>query len=456
MAQRSINPATGATFAEYASATDPELREQLAASLAAFGDWRRRSFPERAESLRKAAQLLEGEADRYAVLMAEEMGKPVAQGRAEAKKSAWVCRYYAENGARFLAPEPVETEAARSFVAYLPLGPILAVMPWNFPFWQVFRAAAPALLAGNTMLLKHASNVPGCALEIERIFTAAGLPAGVFQTLLAGSDRVADLIADPAVRGVTLTGSTSAGRAVASLAGQHLKPCVLELGGSDPYVVLADADVAAAADTCVRSRLINSGQSCIAAKRFIVVDSVRSEFEREVVRRMDLATWGDPSQPDIDIGPLARADLRDELHDQVVRSIEAGARCLLGGTHPGGPGAYYPPTVLSDVRPGNPACEEELFGPVAAILPVADDEAAITTANDSVFGLGAAVFTSDAARGERIATERLDAGCCFVNDFVRSDPRLPFGGIKDSGFGRELSQFGIREFVNVKTVVVAG
>ncbi len=455
MTQNSINPATGVCFEEYASLNEGQIRAALADATAAFESWRELSFTARAKPLLRAAELLEQDADRYGRLMAEEMGKPVGEGRAEAGKSAWVCRYYADNGARFLAPEPVETEAARSLVTFRPLGPVLAIMPWNFPFWQVFRAAAPALMAGNTMLLKHAANVPGCSLEIERIFTAAGLPEAVFQSLLVGSDRVADLIGDPAIRGVTLTGSTPAGRAVASSAGRHLKPCVLELGGSDPYVVLGDADVAAAAEVCVTSRLINTGQSCIAAKRFIVVDNVREEFEAEVVRRMAAITWGDPSEPGSDIGPLARTDLRDSLHDQVARSVAAGARCLLGGTNPGGPGAFYPPTVLTDVQPGNPAYEEELFGPVAAILPVADDEAAIETANDSSFGLGAAVFTSDPVRGERIATDRLEAGCCFVNDFVRSDPRLPFGGIKDSGFGRELSQFGIREFVNVKTVVVA-
>lgn len=456
MTQQSINPATGETFAEYPSHTDAEIQQSLQVGLEAFGAWQERSLAQRAEPLLRAAESLVANADRHARLMAMEMGKPLAEGRAEAEKSAWVCRYYADNGATFLAPEVVKTDAARSFVAFRPLGPILAVMPWNFPFWQVFRAAAPALMAGNTMLLKHAANVPGCALEIERIFREAGLPDGVFQTVLASSDRVADLIADPAIRGVTLTGSTAAGRAVAAAAGRHLKKCVLELGGSDPYVVLADADIAAAAEICVASRLINSGQSCIAAKRLIVVESARSEFEAAILERMARVKCGDPMEAGTDIGPLAREDLRDGLHDQVVRSVEAGAQCVLGGTRPDGPGAFYPPTVLTDVGPGNPAYEEELFGPVAAILPVADDEAAIAVANDTSFGLGAAVFTSDLGRGERIATERLEAGCCFVNAFVRSDPRLPFGGIKDSGIGRELSGYGIREFVNVKTVVVAG
>ncbi len=454
MTQRSINPATGEVFAEYQSHTDDQLQQCVDSAGKAFLIWREISFAERAELLLKVAIGLEANADQYAHLMANEVGKILAEGRSEVEKSAWVCRYYAENGEEFLAPEHVETEAAESFVAFRPLGSILAVMPWNFPFWQVFRAAAPALMAGNTMLLKHASNVPGCALEIERIFCEAGFPVGVFQTILTSSDKVAGLIADPAIRGITLTGSTPAGRAVASAAGQQLKKCVLELGGSDPYVVLADADVAAAAEVCVTSRLINCGQSCIAAKRLVVVESVREEFESAVVERMTRTRWGDPMDESSDIGPMARIDLRDGLHDQVVRSVEAGARCLVGGTNPGGAGAFYPPTVLTDVRPGIPAYEEELFGPVAAILPVADDESAIEVANDTSFGLGAAVFTSDIARGTRIATNQLEAGCCFVNGFVRSDPRMPFGGIKDSGSGRELSRFGIREFINVKTVVV--
>jgi len=453
LTQQSINPATGQAFAEYPSHTDAELQRSVASALQAYGSWRDKLFSDRAASFLRAADQLEAEADQFAILMATEVGKPLAEGRAEARKSAWVCRYYAEKAEEFLAPEHVSTEAAHSFVAYRPLGPILAVMPWNFPFWQVFRAAAPALMAGNTMLLKHAANVPGCALAIERIFRDSGVPNGVFQTLLTDSDKVAGLIANPAIRGVTLTGSTPAGRAVAAAAGQHLKKCVLELGGSDPYVVLADADVAAAAEACVMSRLINTGQSCIAAKRLVVVESVLEEFETAVVERMVRVKQGNPMNEDSDIGPLARMDLRDGLHDQVMRSVEAGARCLMGGEVPGGPGAFYPPTVLTDVHAGNPAYVEELFGPVAAILPVADDESAIAVANDTSFGLGAAVFTSDVARGIKIATEQLEAGCCFVNAFTESDPRLPFGGIKDSGLGRELSSFGIREFVNVKTVV---
>ena len=340
-------------------------------------------------------------------------------------------------------------------MAHRPLGTVLAVMPWNFPLWQVFRFAAPALMAGNTGLLKHAANVPGCALAIESILREAGFPEHAFRTLLIDSAQVRAVIRHKAVAAVTLTGSTGAGRAVGKQAGDRLKPSVLELGGSDPYLILADADLDRAVESCVASRLINSGQSCIAAKRFIVVEKVREEFEERFVARMRRARTGDPMQETTDVGPMARRDLRDELHDQVRRSIDAGARCLLGGERPDGPGAHYPPTVLTDVTRKSPAHKEELFGPVAAIMPVKTEKAAIKAANDSVFGLGAAVFTRDVERGERIARDELQAGACFVNAFVKSDPRLPFGGIKESGYGRELSHHGIRDFVNVKTVYVA-
>jgi succinate-semialdehyde dehydrogenase/glutarate-semialdehyde dehydrogenase len=340
-------------------------------------------------------------------------------------------------------------------VVFRPLGVILAVMPWNFPFWQVMRFAAPALAAGNVGLLKHASNVPGCALAIEEVFAESGFPPGAFATLLVGSAAVEGVIADQRVAAVTLTGSTSAGRAVARAAGDRLKKSVLELGGSDPYVILADADLEAAAEACATARLINSGQSCIAAKRFVVVDDVRAEFETLLTARMASAVVGDPTAETTEVGPLARADLRDELHDQVLRTVAAGARLTLGGEVPMGPGAFYPPTVLADVPPGSAAYTEELFGPVAAIIPAADERDAIRIANDSVFGLGAAVFTTDVQRGARIAADELEAGSCFVNAFVRSDPRLPFGGVKESGYGRELASHGIREFVNVKTVYVA-
>ncbi|MGI9038051.1 MAG: NAD-dependent succinate-semialdehyde dehydrogenase [Gemmatimonadota bacterium] len=455
MAQQSIDPATGEIVREYDEHTEDDVERAVEAAAERHELWRFEPIAERVAPLRAAAERLEAEADRWAELMATEMGKPLAQGRSEAEKCAWVCRYYADNAEAFLASDEIETDARRSLVAFRPLGIVLAVMPWNFPFWQVFRAAAPAIAAGNTMLLKHASNVPGCARAIEEIFLDAGMPDGTFASLLIASDRVESLIADERVRGVTLTGSTPAGRAVAAAAGKHLKKTVLELGGSDPYVVLADADLEATVETCATSRLINSGQSCIAAKRFIVVDDVRDEFERRLTERMRGVTSGAPLEGTPDIGPMARRDLRDDLHDQVERSVAGGARLLHGGEKPDGPGAFYPATVLTDVASGNPAYEEELFGPVAAVIPVADEEAAIAAANDSSFGLGAAVFTADLERGERIATERLEAGACFVNAFVRSDPRLPFGGIKDSGMGRELSRFGIREFVNVKTVYVA-
>jgi succinate-semialdehyde dehydrogenase/glutarate-semialdehyde dehydrogenase len=381
------------------------------------------------------------------------MGKPLAQARAEVEKCALACEYYARHAAGFLADEMPVGAPANSRVTFQPLGVVLAVMPWNFPFWQAFRAVAPALMAGNTVLLKHASTVCGCALAIEAVFREAGLPGGVFQTLLAGADVVPRLIAHAKVKAVTLTGSTEAGRRVASLAGAALKKCVLELGGSDPYLILADADLGLAAEVCAQGRLVNTGQSCIAAKRMIVVDDVRGEFERRFVERMAARKLGPPTEPGTDLGPLARADLRDELHAQVRTSLRRGARLLLGGKPVPGPGWYYPATVLTDVRAGMPAYDEELFGPVAAIIPVRDEAAALAAANDSGFGLAAAVFTRRSSHGRQLAVAGIEAGVVFVNDFVRSDPSLPFGGVKQSGYGRELGSFGIREFVNVKTVV---
>ncbi|HXK93193.1 MAG TPA: NAD-dependent succinate-semialdehyde dehydrogenase, partial [bacterium] len=365
-----------------------------------------------------------------------------------------VCEYYAENAEKFLAPEPAATEASKSYVTFQPIGVVLAVMPWNFPFWQVFRFAAPALMAGNAGVLKHASNVPGCALAIEQIFRDAGFPEHLFRSVLCGSREVAGIIENPRVRAATLTGSTPAGRAVGAKSGERLKKSVLELGGSDPYLILEDADLETAAATCAASRLINSGQSCIAAKRFIVVEPVAERFTELFVESMKAAKVGDPLDEDTQVGPQARHDLRDELHQQVVKTLEQGAKLVLGGEIPDGKGAYYPPTVLTNVKKGMVAYEEELFGPVASIITVRNEEEAIATANDSVFGLGAAVFTQDVARGERIAAEELDAGACFVNTFVRSDPRLPFGGVKESGYGRELAHYGIKEFVNIKTVYV--
>jgi len=454
MSLRSINPATDELVREYPEPGDKELAMALAEASCAAAGWRRTSFADRAPKMRRAADLLDERKEELARLMAIEMGKPLAGGRSETEKCAWVCRYYADNAERFLAPEPVETDARRSFVAFVPLGPVLAVMPWNFPLWQVFRFAAPALMAGNAGLLKHAANVSGCALAIEQVFKDAGFPAPLFRALLVASRRVEGIIAAPEVKAVTLTGSTPAGRAVAGKAGAMLKKTVLELGGSDPYLVLEDADLERAAETCVASRLINSGQSCIAAKRFIVVEPVRKRFEEMFVEKMRKRKMGDPLEPGVEVGPQARRDLRDDLHRQVQDSLKAGARLLLGGEVPPGRGAFYPPTVLTDVRKGMPAFDEELFGPVAAIVAAKDETDAVRQANDSPFGLGAAVFTKDVKRGERIATEELEAGSCFVNALVKSDPRLPFGGIKESGYGRELSVFGIREFVNVKTVYV--
>jgi succinate-semialdehyde dehydrogenase/glutarate-semialdehyde dehydrogenase len=455
MTLQAINPANGEALATYEEMASREVQSVIADTHRAYLGWRATSFRERAALMRNAAEVLRGGARDYARLMAEEMGKPIRDGIAEAQKCAVGCDYYAENAERFLAPESVKTEARKSFVAFNPLGVVLAVMPWNFPFWQVFRFAAPGLMAGNAAVLKHASNVPGCALAIEQVFRKAGFPEHLFRTLLIGSKEVAAVIEHPFVRAVTLTGSGPAGRAVASKAGAMLKKTVLELGGSDPYLVLEDADLELAAAVSARGRLLNAGQSCIAAKRFIVVEKVRPRFEELFVKRMSAAKVGDPMSDDTEIGPLARHDLRDALHDQVERSMAKGARCLLGGKIPTNRGAFYPPTVLTDVGKGMAAYEEELFGPVAAVIPVKDEEAAIAAANDSVFGLGGSILTSDLARGERIAVERIESGSVFVNEVVRSDPRLPFGGVKESGYGRELSSHGIREFVNIKTVYVA-
>jgi len=455
MSMVALNPTDGSVIRSYEETTPEGVESALRSAQEAHLSWRRTPFADRAELLRNAGRILRSRAREFGELMTLEMGKPVAGGVAEAEKCAWVCEYYAHHGAAFLADQEVETDAGRSFVTFRPIGVVLAVMPWNFPFWQVFRFAAPNLMAGNAGVLKHASNVPGCALAIEEVFREAGFPKGLFRTLLIPGSRVAGVIEHPLVRAVTLTGSTPAGKAVAAKAGEVLKKTVLELGGSDPYVILEDADLDLAASICTTARLINSGQSCIAAKRFIVVEAVRKAFEEKFTAVMAAAKMGDPMESDTVIGPQARADLRDELHDQVVRSIEAGARCVLGGEIPPGPGAFYPATVLTDVGPGMPAYQEELFGPVASVIPVRDEAEALRVANDTVFGLGAAVFTRDVEKGTRIAAQELEAGACFVNAFVRSDPRLPFGGVKESGYGRELSPFGILEFVNIKTVWVA-
>ena len=454
MTMTAVNPATGKTITTYEELTPAAACDVIAQAHNAFLDWKRTPFAERGRLMKRAAHILRERANEYAVLMAQEMGKPVKDGRAEAEKCAWACGYYAENAEAFLRPEVIQTDASKSYVAFQPLGVVLAVMPWNFPFWQVFRFAAPALMAGNAGVLKHASNVPACALAIGDVFRTAGFPEHIFRTLLIGSKQVDAVIENPLVKAVTLTGSTPAGKAAAKKAGDMLKKTVLELGGSDAYIVLADADLEVALTMCVASRLVNAGQSCIAGKRFIVPEAIRQQFGEGFVARMSTITVGDPLDEHTQMGPLARHDLRDELHQQVQESIRKGARCLLGGVIPESPGAFYPPTVLTNVKKGMPAYADELFGPVAAIITVKDEKEAITVANDSIFGLGAAVFTQDLARGERIAAMEIEAGCCFVNTFVKSDPRLPFGGIKESGYGRELSHYGIKEFVNIKTVFV--
>lgn len=449
----SLNPAAGEIFQTYQSHTSAQLDAILSASAHAASQWREVSKEARAGKLWDVAKILEVRRDEFAALMTREMGKPITQARAEVEKCAWVCRYYAENGPGFLEDEPIASDASESYLSYHPLGVVLAVMPWNFPFWQVFRFAAPALTAGNGGILKHASNVTGCALAIEQIFREAGYPEDLFRTVLIDADQVAELIARPEIAAVTLTGSERAGAAVAEAAGKAIKKSVLELGGSDPYIVLADADLDLAAEKCATSRLLNSGQSCIAAKRFLVESAVYQTFTEKLIEQMRAQQLGDPELEDTDIGPQAREDLRESLHQQVTESIEAGASLKLGGEIPDGVGYFYPATVLTGVKPGMPAFDEELFGPVAAVIEVADVEEAIRLANQSDYGLGSAVFTRDIEKAKAIA-RRIESGCCAINDFVKSDPRLPFGGIKRSGYGRELSKLGIHEFVNIQTVVV--
>lgn len=447
-----INPATGKALERYPQLDDKAIQEKIERAHNVFLDWRTTSFEQRAERMRKAAQILLNRQEELAHLMTAEMGKTIKEARAEVEKCAWVCNYYAENTAKFLQDEVVETDASKSYLTFQPIGVVLAIMPWNFPFWQVFRFAAPALMAGNAGVLKHASNVPGCGEAIQEIFEQADFPKGLFSNLLIGNKQVNQVIEHPLVRAATLTGSETAGSAVAAAAGKRIKKTVLELGGSDAYLILQDADLDLAAEVCKSSRLLNAGQSCIAAKRFIVVKEVYDEFLARFTRKMEAAKMGDPTDESNDIGPLARMDLRDTLHEQVLKSIQQGAKLLCGGKIPDGEGAFYPPTVLADVQKGMPAFDEELFGPVAAVIRAKDEEDAIRLANDSDFGLGAAVFTKDIKRGEHIAAQRLEAGSCFVNALVKSDPRLPFGGIKTSGYGRELSHYGIKEFTNIKTV----
>ncbi len=450
----SIDPATGHEIATYDIHDEQYVENAAQQAQKAFEDWRRTSYRDRGAVLKKIAKQLRKQKEDLAVLATKEMGKPIQQGRDEVEKCAGALEYYAKEGAKFLADEMVATDARKSYVSFQPMGVVLAIMPWNFPYWQAFRAAAPALMAGNTMLLKHASNVSGCAIAIEKVITDAGAPKGLFQTLLLPSSRIEALIGHPAITAVTLTGSTAAGSKVAEAAGRNLKKQVLELGGSDAYVILEDVNIDKAVDICVSGRLVNSGQSCVAAKRFIVVKSIRKKFEKRMIEKMSQATFGNPFDENNRIGPMARKDLRDQLHQQVVKSIEKGATLLCGGIVPDGEGAYYPPTILSNVQKGMPAYDEELFGPVAAIIEAKNEKEALKLANDSIYGLGGAILSKNRARAEKLAVKELQAGSCFVNAVVHSDARLPFGGIKHSGYGREIGSFGIREFVNIKTIYI--
>ena len=454
MVLKSINPANGQEIASYKEMTLEEVGAIIADVDSAYHEWRNTSFDHRATLLRRASELLQNRKEDLGRLMTLEMGKPYTQALAEVTKCATVCEYYADNAERILADQIIETDASKSYVAYRPIGIVFAVMPWNFPFWQVLRFAAPALMAGNVGILKHASNVQGCAKEIEKIFHDAGFPKNVFRILVISSKYVKDVINNPLVKAVTLTGSTPAGKAVASQAGNVLKKTVLELGGSDPYIILEDADLDQAITACMIGRFLNTGQSCIAAKRFIVVESILDEFRGKILQAMKNQKWGDPFDEDVNIGPMVNIWSRNEVHEQVIASIEKGAELLVGGEVPDVEGAFYPATLLDNVKPGMPAFDDEIFGPVASIIPVKDEAEAIKLANQTPFGLGGAVFTRDVEKGERIAANEIEAGCCFVNDFVRSDPRLPFGGIKESGYGRELSEMGIREFTNMKTVYI--
>jgi len=450
----SINPTTGTRLRHFEAHSDEEVSRRLDLAHRASRSWRKTLFPERAERMRRAAHLLETEKKRWGELMTLEMGKPIGAAVAEAEKCAWVCQYYADQAEAFLANEPASTDASRSYVRYEPLGAVLAVMPWNFPFWQVFRFAAPGLMAGNVGLLKHASNVPQCALAIEEIFHRSGFPEGAFQTLLIGSDRVAELIEDSRIAAVTLTGSETAGVSVGRASGAQIKKVVLELGGSDPFIVFPSANLEDAVATAVRARTINNGQSCIAAKRFIFHRDIAADLERRFVEKMASLKVGDPMDPATEIGPLATPAIRNEVHDQVRRTVAAGARLALGGTPLERAGNFYAPTVLTDVPAESPAAQEEIFGPVAGLFTTQNLEEAISIANRTRFGLAASVWTNVEEERDRFVGE-IEAGSVFVNGMVKSDPRLPFGGIKRSGVGRELSAHGIREFVNVKTVWIA-
>jgi len=448
---KSINPATEEAFADYPDHTPQQVEQLLEQADSAFVKWRNFSFEQRGDLLRRVGELLLEQKSDLSTLMTREMGKTIAGAESEIEKCASACNYFADHAARLLAIEEIPTDASKSYVRFDPLGPILAIMPWNFPFWQVFRFAAPSLMAGNVAVLKHAWNVPGCGLAMERIFREAAFPQGVFTNLLLDNNAAEALIAHPRIRAVTLTGSERAGKAVGSAAGRVLKKSVLELGGSDPFIVCPDVNIAATAAAAASARNINAGQSCIAAKRFIVHDSIAEEFERLFADRMASLRMGDPMDRNIDVGPLARGDLRDALDDQVKRTLAAGAKLLCGGKKPAMRGFFYPPTVLANVRPGMSAFDEETFGPVAAVTRVKKMDEAVQLANRSRYGLGASIWTNDIALAENLAAQ-IESGCVFINGAVKSDPRLPFGGVKNSGYGRELAEVGIREFVNIKSV----
>ena len=453
MAIQTINPTTGQAIKAYQSMAEAEFKQIIDQSHAAFLTWRHTSFKQRSSMMQRLAEILHNNATTYANLITQEMGKPITQAKGEIEMCAWLCQHIAEHAEQYLTTRHITTEMSKSYVTYKPLGIVFAIMPWNFPFWQVVRFAVPAIMAGNAAMLKHAPIVTGVALAIESAFREAGFPLHLFRTVIVDNDAAAKIIQHPHISAVTLTGSDVAGRIVASEAAQSLKKVVLELGGSDPFVVLADADLDAAAQAAVASRLNNTGQVCIAAKRIITVPAIRDELTQKMLSLIATYKMGDPMDEDVSLGPLAREDLRDHLHEQVQSSIAQGASLLLGGDIPKESGFFYPATVLAEVKPGITAYEQELFGPVVTFIDAQDETDAIRIANDTPYGLSAVIFTQDLAKGEQMANE-IEAGTCVVNDFVRSDPRLPFGGIKQSGFGRELSQEGIREFVNVKTVVV--
>lgn len=451
MAIKAINPATGKLIKEYNEVSLENAIDALKKTDAAFKEWKKTDFSERSKLMKKAGNILKDKKEEYGRLMAEEMGKPITQGEAESEKCAWVCDYYAENAEKFLQDELVETDAGKSYVAFEPLGTIMAIMPWNFPFWQVFRFAVPSIMAGNTGVLKHASNVPGNALAIEEVFREAGFPDNVFKTLLISSSTASSLISSDYVKAVTLTGSNAAGSKVAALAGENLKKMVLELGGSDPFIALSDVNVKTCVANAVSARTINTGQSCVAAKRFIVMEDIADKFEKEYKEKMESLVVGDPLDRKTEVGPMARQDLLMDLDKQVQNSIKKGAKLLTGGKRLDRQGFFYEPTVLSDVKKGMPAFEEELFGPVAAVIRVKDEDEAIKVANSTIYGLGASIWSDNTEKAEKLA-RRIEAGAVFVNGIVKSDPRMPFGGVKKSGYGRELSHYGIKEFVNIKTV----